>query len=103
MSTIPSIRAGKYSKVPVNVYRPVDLPNGDIGGESATVLISLIDLLAEHIDPMPFYAERRYMETLTPTRLGAYLVLRAAYFRLPNWIAALPPIRWAWQLTRGKD
>jgi hypothetical protein len=95
-----SIVAGKYTRSPMAVYGTRD------GGETFTdytLLVSPIDMLGSDMEPRPLYSERRDMERMRPSRLGAYLVLRAVYFALPDRIRRTPLVLWLWRsLTPGR-
>ena len=59
--------------------------------------VTVADLLGRDMSPRPLFSERRRMERLAPTQLGVYLVLRAAYFALPDRVARTRPIRFLWR------
>ena len=71
-------------------------PRKDSAG--AFYRLSGIDLLARSMKPRALFSERRRMERLSPTGLGAYLLLRAVYFALPERVARTRLVRHLWRL-----
>jgi hypothetical protein len=59
--------------------------------------LSGIDLLSRSMEPRALYSERRRMERLSPTGLGAYLLLRSVYFALPERVARTRLVRHLWR------
>lgn len=59
--------------------------------------LSGIDLLSRGMYPRPFFSERRRMERLSPTGLGAYLLLRSVYMALPERVARTRLVRHLWR------
>ena len=60
--------------------------------------LSGVDLLSRSMKPRALFSERRRMERLSPTGLGAYLLLRAVYFALPERVARTRLVRHLWRL-----
>jgi hypothetical protein len=71
--------------------------SSDRAGRAYQYRLSGVDLLSRSMAPRPFFSERRRMERLSTTGLGAYLVLRAVYFALPERVARTRPVRFMWR------
>ena len=78
-----------------------DRPRKDSVGrrapDSFSYRLSGIDLMARGMEPRPLFSERRRMERLSPTGLGAYLLLRAVYFAIPDRVARTRLVRHLWR------
>lgn len=99
-ATTRNLPRTRYGYAPVRAIRP------GVEGEPATVdftyWTTVADLMASGMSPRPLYSERRYIDTLGPTRLGFYLILRRVYFALPRRVSDTRLIRRLWRLNRGR-
>lgn len=55
------------------------------------------ELLGGDLVPRALFHERIRMAHMRPSRLGAYLILRAVWFALPDVIANRRAVRWLWR------
>lgn len=99
-ATARNMPASRYGVAPVRTVAIVDEFAHEPRAVERTVWYTAIDLLGQGMNPRPLYSERRHMDSLGPTRLGIYLVLRHIYFRLPDRIAGTRLVRRLWRLNR---